>query len=510
MGGFLPDDMRPITFGELCRGLKARYYGCAADDVVTHISDDSRTVQPGGVFVATQGAAFHGVSYVEDARRRGARYTITDRRGGSCEGVPCVVVSDLRDNVFMLAARAFGEPQKHLSLIGVTGTNGKSTCVHLISHMLEAGGSIPACIGTLGFRAGSRHVSLRNTTPGTLTLYALLREAITRGCTHVIMEVSSHALDQERVKGLEFDGALLTNVTRDHLDYHGSLTHYRLAKKKLFCPPLLKGTRYLNHDDACYDEFSLLPPHCISYGIHAHADFSIRHIRYVPEGMSFEAVTPYGAAQCVTPYIGIHNAYNISGSLAVCVRSRQDLMRIAAALPGIPGIPGRLTRLRCGQPFRVFVDYAHTDDALGTVLRALRTAYRGRVITVFGCGGERDKGKRPRMGRVATMLSDHVIVTNDNPRHEDPHGIIEDICRGFGRTFKAFTVVPDRREAIRAAFDMSEVDSTVLIAGKGHERTQIIGEESIPFDDCDVATRELQARYGSICDEKEKIYRYGK
>ena len=482
---------------ELCQRA-----GCdavhVADAAVTRVTADSRRVVPGSVFVATVGEHADGHDFAGAAVKAGAVAVMGGRPGlTSFAGAPYLYVAHPRRALGVLAHALVGDPSRSMTVIGVTGTNGKSSSVALAGHILDASGARTAVLGTLGYAIGGSVTPAPLTTPFAEDLAELFRRAREAGYTHAAMEASSHALEQERVAGIDFDVALFTNLSQDHLDYHGDMERYKRAKVLLF-ERIHGAGRFtvVNADDPAADAFraaSQAP--CHTYG-HA-GECRPREIRIERGRTCFGVVTPWGEADIETRLLGEHNVYNVLGVIAVCAGLGVPLDTIAAALGSFESVPGRFERVDAGQPFEVIVDYAHTEDALQNVLRLARSICEGRIILVFGCGGDRDKTKRPKMGGVAATLADFPIVTSDNPRTEDPERILADIEPGLvergkvkGRDFES---ILDRAQAIRRGIEMARPGDLVLIAGKGHEDYQILGTERIHFDDREVAREVLEA-----------------
>lgn len=474
---------------------------------------DSRAVRPGDTFVAYPGATHDGRAFISDAIRRGATSVLWDRRGYAWDerwGVPNVSVSNLRRHAGEIASRIYSWPSRRMWVVGVTGTNGKTTCSQWVAQALTATGRRCAVIGTLGYGFNRALQPLANTTPEAIWLHSQLAEFARRGAQAVSMEVSSIGLHQERVSGVEFDVALFTNLSRDHLEYHRTMRRYREAKAKLFAWESLQHA-VINLDD----EFGLDLARnvrrpglkVLGYGFgRMRAARSLfvagSGVRADESGISFDVKTPWGAARISSPALGRFNASNLLGTLSVLLASGVTLRRSVAALARLRPLPGRMQRVGGGAKPLVVIDYAHTPDALEKVLSSLRdlipdrspvTGRRSQLICVFGCGGERDRGKRPQMGRVAARLADKVVVTSDNPRGEDPDAIISDILEGARRCRHPLAVNADRRGAIRGAVAAAGRGDIVLVAGKGHETYQEIGGVRHSFSDLAVAREALRS-----------------
>jgi UDP-N-acetylmuramoyl-L-alanyl-D-glutamate--2,6-diaminopimelate ligase len=477
----------------LRRADPERAIALSGDPVIGGIRVDSRAVRPGDLFVALRGLTVDGADYVGDALRRGAVAVFSERRLSIPPAVPQVVDPRGRRAVARIAAAFHGEPATRLRCIGVTGTNGKTTTTWIIRRLLEAHRLRTALVGTIGHEVGDAAPTESRTTPDAVELQALLARAVENGHEVAAMEVSSHALTQDRVTGVPFDAAVFTNLTRDHLDYHGTMEEYAAAKGRLFAGLRPGAVAVLNADDPVSERYAAATrARVVRYGLEsADAEVTARDLTAATSGSFFRLVWPDGEIAIETPLVG---RYNVANALAAAATARAlgcSDEAIRTGLRDLPPVPGRLERIDAGQPFLVVVDYAHTPDALANVLRALREVARRRVLTLFGCGGDRDRGKRPEMARAAGEASDVVVVTSDNPRTEDPDRIIAEIVPGLPAGCD-HRVVLDRREAIAEVLRMAEPDDVVLIAGKGHETYQILRDATIPFDDRRVARDVLQ------------------
>jgi UDP-N-acetylmuramoyl-L-alanyl-D-glutamate--2,6-diaminopimelate ligase len=479
---------------------------------VKRLVNDSRALKPGDTFVAYPGQSRDGRDYIAQAVANGAASVLWERARFQWDprwALPNHGVRELRRHAGEIASRAHGLPSRELRVVGITGTNGKTTCSHWIAQALTRAGRRCAVIGTLGYGMRLPLKPTANTTPDALWLHAQLAEFARRGAQAVAMEVSSIGLDQDRVAGIEFDVALFTNLSRDHLEYHRTMRRYREAKARLFAWESLRHA-VVNLDDGFGAELArrIRRPglSVIGYGFGAAAGAQRMRVAGLnlvtgARGVSFDVRTPWGGAHVASPVLGRHNAYNLLGTLAVLLAGGIPLRRAIAALSALRPVPGRLQRLGGGARPLVVVDYAHTPDALKQALTTLRellssnpspiTHHPSRLICVFGCGGDRDRGKRPLMGRVAARLADHVVVTSDNPRSEDPRGIIDEIMAGVDGGTGAAEIEPDRRAAIRRAVAEARRGDVVLIAGKGHEAYQEIGAVRQPFSDAAVAREAL-------------------
>jgi UDP-N-acetylmuramoyl-L-alanyl-D-glutamate--2,6-diaminopimelate ligase len=473
---------RLVREGVLAGGAPAAAAGIAISDLTT----DSRAVAPGTLFCAVRGTAGDGHRFLGEATRAGAAAALVEELAPGLE-LPQLKVTSGRDAAAWAAAEFFGDPWNDLTLVGVTGTNGKTTSAAILRHLL-ASRAPAASIGTLGAIGADGQVIPGTeglTTPGPVELARWLRRLHDDGVRAVAMEVSSHALDQGRARAARFDAALFTNLTRDHLDYHGTLEAYRAAKLRLV--DLLKphGAAVFNADDPAWTGVDTGGARLVRFGIDAPAEVRAENVAFGSQGMEWTLRTPTGAAPVPLPLLGLFNVSNALGAAAVLWSLGWEEERIAQGLGTLPQVPGRLERVPTppGAPV-VLIDFAHTPDALERALTALRPLAKGALIVVFGAGGDRDRGKRPEMGRVAAALADRSVVTSDNPRTEDPEAILDDIERGMGRAPRQRIV--DRREAIRQAIETASPADLVLLAGKGHETYQIRGTVKHHFDEREV------------------------
>jgi UDP-N-acetylmuramoyl-L-alanyl-D-glutamate--2,6-diaminopimelate ligase len=463
------------------------------------IAYDSRHVTPGSVFVALRGQKADGVTFAAQAIASGAVAIVAEQPSSSPSAVPWIVVKDARLALALLAAELFGNPSHEMRVVGVTGTNGKTTTAFLLHAIFEAG-SIPCgLIGTVGYRYGDRVFDSTRTTPEAPDVQSLMRDMVAAGCGSCAMEVSSHALALKRVDGIRFAAGVFTNLTRDHLDFHTNMEDYFSAKRRLFEMLPAGAPALINADDsraAALAEASALP---VTYGVTKPADVSAGPLSYSLQGLEFDVRCPQGVVHVHSKLVGRPNVYNILGAVGATAALGVPLDAIEEGLRRLPGVPGRFEVVsRPEDDVTVIVDYAHTDDALRNLLETARPMATKRLITVFGAGGDRDKTKRPLMGMVAARLSDLIVVTSDNPRNEDPARIIDEVLRGAaGETRQGHAEVrtnPDRREAILDAIASASPGDVVLIAGKGHEKYQEIGGRTYPFDDVAVAREALESR----------------
>lgn len=476
-----------LTLHQLLSGVQYQMLQGDPAAMVTGVEYDSRRVEAGNVFVCISGFNNDGHDFASQAIANGASTLIVERNLVAPEDCNIVLVQNTRAVLPVLAANFYGRPSEKLRVIGVTGTNGKTTTTHLIRSVLEENGYKVGLLGTLYGSFGDYVEQYANTTPESLDVERFIHRVLQGGGSHVIMEVSSHALDLGRVDEIDFDGAVFTNLTQDHLDYHKSMESYREAKLKLFAGLSSADGHYgiINNDDS-NSEFFLRTGKTkkVSYGIENDADVKAVDIQIDPRGSHLKIIYPGGEILCHTKLAGIFNVYNTLAAISAGIAEKVAPDVIIRGIEKIAGVPGRFELIDEGQNYSVIVDYAHTPDGLENILKTARQIARGRIITVFGAGGDRDRTKRPLMGRIAAEYSDFSIITSDNPRSEDPLAIIDDIMVGVKENDSAYyAIVPDRREAIRHSVYLANTDDMVIIAGKGHEDYQIIKGEVFPFDD---------------------------
>ena len=461
---------------------------------ITGVREDSRLVRPGDLFIARAGTKTDGQRFAQDAIARGAAAVVS--AGPSARGaVPTISVADPGAAASVLANLFHGNPGQAVKVLGVTGTNGKTTTTYLIRHMLAKVNRRCGMVGTVEIDDGRTRREASMTTPSATEVAELLATMRDRGCRACAIETSSHALDQGRVAGVPFAGAAFTNLTGDHLDYHKTMDAYADAKARLFASLDPSAVAVVNGDDKASDRMVRdSRARVIRFGFGKSADYRARDWAVTSQGCNFVLHTPDGRAEVSLGMIGKHNIENALAAAALVGETfGLGVNQIAAGLRDAQGAPGRLQAVRLGQPFAVLVDYAHTDDALENVLSALRPLARRKLRVVFGCGGDRDRTKRPRMARTAETYADAIYVTSDNPRTEKPQAILDEICSGLGEAGRAKAVVElDRRSAIRQALADAEEGDVVLIAGKGHENYQIVGETKHHFDDVEEATAALR------------------
>ena len=481
---------------------------------IAGVEYDSRRVKQGSVFVGMRGGTTDGNRYIDAAIAQGAAAIVTDSAEAFRQlaemhsGVPSLLVEHGRAALAEISSAFFGHPERKLRATGVTGTNGKTTTAFLIEALLNNAVRSSILVGTIEYHVAGEVRSSAHTTPESRDLFELMADGVRLGATELVMEVSSHALDQGRVAGIGFDIAVFTNLTRDHLDYHHTMEDYYAAKRLLF-----DGTRYpapriavLNADDPQAHELVCVATaagsEVVTYAIKAEAQWRAEDIRLTPAGAEFVLITPHGRARVKSGLAGEVNVLNLLAALAAAHARGISFDALVAAIPTLHPVPGRFQPVDAGQPFTVIVDYAHTDDALRNLpvlAHQLAAGTGGRVITLFGCGGDRDRTKRPRMGQAAGEGSDFVVVTSDNPRLEDPSAIIAEILPGVEATGVRYAVEPDRAAAIAIALRAAAPGDVVLIAGKGHEKEQVLRDGAIFFDDAQVALSALSALgYGGV------------
>lgn len=465
---------------------------------ITSLTDDSRKVEAGSLFVAVKGERVDGHEFLDRVVAAGAAAVILER-SGAAGSIPCIQVQDSRGALGILGSRFYCDPSVELRMIGVTGTNGKTTTTYVVKAMLEAANRKVGLIGTVVYLVGKESIPASHTTPGALELQRLFARMVEARLDTVVMEVSSHALALDRTAGSEFDVAVFTNLTQDHLDFHVDMERYFQAKLKLFVELGQAGAgkprkrAIVNVDDpwgARICEACTAP--VWTYGLRQQADLRAEDVKLSAAGTTFTLRSPLGSCAIQSRLVGEHNVYNLLAAIGVVLSEGLTIDQVRSAVGAVSNVPGRFERVEAGQDFTVVVDYAHTEDALVRLLTAAQALRTGRIITVFGCGGDRDRTKRPKMGRVAVQYSDVVVLTSDNPRTEDPAAILREVEVGViealaGRTHVQYRMIADRRAAIEAAIQEAKAGDMVLIAGKGHEDYQILGTTKHHFDDREVA-----------------------
>jgi UDP-N-acetylmuramoyl-L-alanyl-D-glutamate--2,6-diaminopimelate ligase len=479
----------------------------ARDLEIQGIACDSRKAAPGYLFFALRGAKDDGNKYVQDAITRGAN-AIASEDAPTADLPASVVwirVSESRKSLAIAAANFFGNPAEALNLVAVTGTNGKTTTASLIDSILRGSGAKTGLFGTIAYHTPLGEYPAPNTTPESLDLQGFLAEIHDAGGKYAVMEASSHALVMDRLWGCHFQSAVFTNLTREHMDFHQNFEDYFAAKRRLF-----EGTgagapdsAILNADDPYSKRLDELAKRTLTYGIEHSADISAKKFQLAFTGLIFTAHTPNGKLSIRSPLVGRINVYNILAAIGAAQAAGMSNQTIEAGIRNLANVPGRFERVDMGQPFLVIVDFAHTDDALENLIKTARELNpKGRIITLFGCGGGKDRTKRPIMGEASGRLSDLTILTNDNPRQEDPLKIISDVVVGLQKSSGKYLIEPDRERAIGVAFDEARAGDIVLLAGKGHEDYQVLAERTLPWDDRKVAKQELRLRGFEVPDSE--------
>ena len=490
---------------DILRGLTAAPAAAAPGPTVTGVAYDSRTVTAGMVFVALKGQHADGAVFVRQAIERGAVAIVSEQPAPADVDVLWTTVTDARHALALLAAAFYEHPSREMRVVGITGTNGKTTTAYLVASIFEAAKIRCGLLGTVAYRVGPGAADTREasrTTPEAPDVQSMLREMVSHGCGACAMEVSSHALALRRVDGMTFAAGVFTNLTRDHLDFHADMDEYFRAKRRLFemLPP--GAPALVNLDDPRGANLVEIASRPVTYAIARPADITPGPLSFSLDGLSFDVRTPRGTVHVRSKLVGRPNVYNILGAVGTAVALDLPFDAIERGVAALAGVPGRFQMVSGSRDdVTVVVDYAHTDDALRNLLETARPLAHGRVITVFGCGGDRDRTKRPLMGAVASRLSDVIVITSDNPRSEDPAQIIDEVRRGItvdtrraeGQRQRVLTIV-DRADAIEQAIRLAQPGDLVLLAGKGHEKTQVIGEQALPFDDVVVAREALARR----------------
>ena len=496
---------RGMKLHKLLAGAEIGRITGTSDLDVASVVCDSRQAASGSLFFALHGEKLEGLKFVEDALRRGAIAvaSASPRPAGFPETATWVELlpGAERRGLARAAANFYGHPADVLRLVGVTGTNGKTTTAFLVDSILRAAGLSSGLIGTTGYRTPKGSRPAPNTTPESLDLQQMFAEIRDAGGTHVVLEASSHALAMERLWGCHFAVAVFTNLTRDHLDYHKTIEEYFAAKRRLFegTGAGVPGAGVINADDPCAAQLAGLVRRTLTYGLKGAADLTARKIALSFRGLEFTAHTPRGNIEIRSPLVGRINVYNILAAIGAGIALEIPTAQIAEGVGNLALVPGRFERVDEGQPFLVVVDYAHTDDALRNLIATARELDpAGRIITVFGAGGERDRAKRPLMGEAAGSLSDLVVLTSDNPRSEDPLRIINDVVVGLQKANAKYRIEPDREQALALALEEAGPGDIVLLAGKGHETYQVLRDRTIEFDDREKARAILRQKGFSI------------
>jgi UDP-N-acetylmuramoyl-L-alanyl-D-glutamate--2,6-diaminopimelate ligase len=468
------------------------------------LSCDSKVVKEGYLFIAVRGSRFNGADFINEAIDRGAKAVILESEENKSHifkrGITFIYVENARLALAQACKVFYGDISSNMRLVGITGTNGKTTTTYLVESLFNKIGEKVGVIGTINYRFGDRLIPALNTTPGALELYSLLDSIYRKDIRNCILEVSSHSLEQGRVDTLNFDIAVFTNLTNEHLDFHKNLENYLASKMKLFTKIKEGGFAIINKDDSSSEKIienikKEKKANIITYGIGKGADVYAKDINISLQGLKFRLCHRDGdSIEIKSELIGQHNVYNILAASACGVSIGMVLEEIASAIEKVWFLPGRLEKVDCGQDFLVFVDYAHTENGLENVLKALRLVRPRRLLVVFGCGGDRDRSKRPKMGKISSELCDKIFITSDNPRGEEPKDIIKEIIDGISTKKDNFVVEVDRFKAIELALEEAREGDIVLVAGKGHETYQIFKDITVPFDDREVVRRILRSQ----------------
>ncbi len=455
------------------------------DITITGLCDDSRQVDQGAVFIAVKGVLADGADYVLNAAQKGASVIVVDHmreEWTALKDICWLEVDDTKKFLRLAASKYFDNPSQHINMIGITGTNGKTTISYLTESILHEAERSCSIVGTINYRIAERVLPANNTTPGLIQTQKLLSFIAEEAIENCVMEVSSHALDQGRIDLIDFNVAIFSNLTSDHLDYHKTRDNYFAAKAKLFVNLSSEAKAIINVDDDFGRKlFSKTQAQITTYGIYKNADVMARDVQLDVEHTQFKIVCADGEVNINSSLVGEYNVYNMLAAAAACWVEGISLDKIKKGIERLTCVPGRLEKVSLGQDFTIFIDYAHTEDALHNVITAIKKTCDAKVICVFGCGGDRDQSKRFKMGQVAGELADFTIVTSDNPRSEEPQKIIDQIVEGFETD--AYKVMPNREEAIHEALRMAKTGDIVLIAGKGHENYQIFKDQKIQFDE---------------------------
>jgi UDP-N-acetylmuramoyl-L-alanyl-D-glutamate--2,6-diaminopimelate ligase len=496
----LPGNDAMVQLARLIRSLDVMEARGTMDLDITDISYHSHRVKEGHLFVAIPGTKQDGHRFIEEVIARGARAVIAEQMSPRPGDITLIAVRDARRALAQVSAEFFAHPSREITLVGITGTNGKTTTSYLIESIIKAAGKEAGVIGTINYRMKGKEQPAPTTTPQSYDLQRLLREMVTAGIGYAVMEVSSHALDQERVRACHFDAGVFTNISPEHLDYHADMERYFAAKRRLFREFLPESEKdpwaILNLDDPLLRglEKELPPARQLTYGLDQGAVRATQR-EISLQGIRVTLATPGGAIEIESALIGEYNLYNIMAAAATSIALGIPFAAIRRGIKDLSGVPGRMERVGEGKPW-VLVDYAHKPEALEKSIKEIKRLAAGRVFVVFGCGGDRDKSKRAPMGRIGVQFADLAIITTDNPRTEDPLKIIEEIEEGAKQVSpRRYLVIPDRREAIKRAITLAGEEDCVLITGKGHEQYQIIGEKRVPFDDREEA-RQAAANRG--------------
>jgi len=464
------------------------------EEEILGISHSSEKIQPGFLFAALKGEKTDGFRFIQEALLKGAAAFLSEKPKPHNFDKSWIHTSDAREALALCSANFYSHPSEHMKIVGITGTKGKTTLTYLLEEILKKAQFLTGVIGTISYRGPNMEVTAERTTPEAPDLQRILSEMLANGATHCLIEVSSHALDLKRVMGIGFDAAVFTNLSGDHLDYHHSMDKYFEAKKKLFFLNKKKRIAVVNSDDPWGKKLiAEIPIGVITYGLDPTAIIRAEKYKFSEEGIELCVKYPGGTLSLASPLLGKPNLYNILASVATALTLNIPQPAIKEGIASLQGVPGRFEKIKNSFGFHIFVDYAHTDDALRNLLKTVREQNPRRILLVFGAGGDRDKTKRERMGKVAGALADWTIITSDNPRSEDPLDIISEIENGLKKTGeKKYEIQPNRKEAIKRALALGKKGDYILVAGKGHENYQIIGDKIIPFNDVEVIREILQ------------------
>jgi len=479
---------------DVLQGVSVLASGAKGDEDILGMAYNSKAVRPGFLFAALKGENRNGMDFVTEAETNGASAVLSSWPKPPASRAAWTQVADAREAFALASANFFGRPSDRLKVVGITGTKGKTTITYVLEEILKAAGGAPGVIGTIEYRGPGLRAQAGRTTPEASDLQAMLREMLDAGATHCLMEVSSHALEQKRVWGVSFDVAVFTNLSGEHLDYHRSMEAYFEAKRKLFYLNHKRSAAVVNMDDAWGQRLiAELPMKTITFGLEPAAIVRALRSNLTDDGMDLQIAHPGNVLNVHSRLVGKHNVYNILAATAAALSLNVAPQDIARGIAALKGVPGRFEKVENVRGIHVVVDYAHTDNALENLLATAREFKPRRVVLVFGAGGNRDKEKRERMGRVAARLADWTIITSDNPRNEDPLEIIAAIEKGFAKEgTRSYETVPDRREAIARALALANKGDYVLVAGKGHEDYQIFRDRTIHFSDVE-AIQEILA-----------------
>jgi UDP-N-acetylmuramoyl-L-alanyl-D-glutamate--2,6-diaminopimelate ligase len=488
-----------MKLGALLKDVEADLLASAAEIEIRQVASDSRKVEEGTLFFALHGAKVDGNAFARDAIAKGAVAIASEEKPPSAlpEGVPWIRVREARKALAITAANFFGHPAEGLQLVAVTGTNGKTTTTSIIDSIIKVSGAKTGLFGTIAYHTPAGDYPAPNTTPESVDLQGFLAETRDAGGRYAVLEASSHALSMDRLWGCHFAAAVFTNLTREHMDYHKTFDDYFAAKRRLFIGTGagVPEVAVINSDDEYGKRLAGFAKTTVTYGLESAADITTKKFQLTFSGLSFSAQTPKGKVQISSRLVGRINVYNILAAIGAAQALDLSNEIIEAGIRNLESVSGRFQRIDLGQPYFVVVDYAHTDDALESLIRTARELNpKGRIITLFGCGGGKDRTKRPVMGEAAGRLSDLTILSNDNPKTEDPLKIISDIVVGLQKTNGKYMIEPDRERAIALAMDQALPGDIVLLAGKGHENYQILADRTLEFDDREQARRVLNER----------------